>query len=533
MNSVDDDSTTDVRPPPGTLAPGAGALRQQVVSGVGWKLATQAVVQATRIVVGVVLARVLVPRDFGLASMALLFVGLVSVFTDLSLGAALIARRTISENDRCTAFWTTVLAGAACAGGGVAAAPLVGRLFSTPAVVPLFAVTSTIFLITSLSSTQIALLNREMSFRSLQLREMAGATTGGAVGVALALLGAGAWTLVLQAIVAETVSLALVWRFSPWRPQARYSIESLRRLGSFAGKTSGARVLGYVNLNADNFLIARFLGAAPLGVYAVAYNVMFAPLARLAAPIQQVLFPAFALIAEDRRRAGAAWLRGTRVVAAASVPAFVGLAVVAPDFVPVVLGARWHKAVPVLQLLCLAGLSQSLQTLNHSMLQALDRAGALLAFMIFSATVTVSSFAIGLHWGIVGVAAGFAAARTIVLPVFTTVVSRAAQIRPLAFVRSILPVVEVSTIMGVLAYGMRLALVHAGVAAGIRLAVVIAAGAIVYVALLARREPGFVAEAVALARRRGKGSRSEAATGSPGMPTKVERGDLGEEREQQ
>src|SRR5204863_2836008 len=116
--------------------------------------------------------------------------------------------------------------------------------------------------------------------------------------------------------------------FSSCRPGATWSSGSFRRLGSFAGKTSGARVLGYVNLNADNFLIARFLGAAPLGVYAVAYNVMFAPLARLATPIQQVLFPAFALISADPPRTGAAWLRGNRIVAAISVPAFVGLAVV-------------------------------------------------------------------------------------------------------------------------------------------------------------------------------------------------------------
>src|ERR671933_679246 len=128
---------------------------------------------------------------------------------------------------------------------------------------------------------------------------------------------------------------------------------------------------------------------------------MFAPLARLATPIQQVLFPAFALIAADRPRAGSAWLRGTRIVAAITVPAFVGLAVVAPDFVPVVLGHRWQNAIPVLQLLCIAGLSQSLQSLNHSMLQALDRAGALLAFMIFSATLTVSAFAVGVAAGAV------------------------------------------------------------------------------------------------------------------------------------
>jgi O-antigen/teichoic acid export membrane protein len=484
--------------------PAAPTLRQQVVSGVGWKVATVAVVQVTRIVVGVILARLLVPRDFGLASMALLFVGVASVFTDLSFGQALIARREISERDRSTAFWTTLAAGVLCAGGGVAAAPLVADFFSTPAVAHLFAVTSTLFLITAFSSTQIALLTRELRFRSLQLREMAGTVLGGVVGVVLAFAGGGAWAIVVQALTAEAVSLVLVWRFSSWRPSVTWSAESFRRLGGFAGKTSGARVLGYVNLNADNFLIARFLGAAPLGVYSVAYNVMFAPLARLAAPIQQVLFPAFALIAADPPRAGGAWLRGSRIIAAITVPAFVGLAVVAPDFVPVVLGHRWHKAIPVLQLLCIAGLSQSLQTLNHSMLQALDRAGALLAFMIFSATLTVSAFAIGLHWGVVGVAAGFAVARTTVLPVFTTIVSRAAQTRVLAFVGAVRPVLEVSAAMGALALALRLGLEDAGAAAGLRLAAVVAFGAAVFPALLAWREPELVREVWTLVRRRGR-----------------------------
>ena len=501
---MNEDSSTEVEARPEAPPAPRPTLRQQVVRGIGWKIATQVVVQTTRIVVGIALARLLVPRDFGLASMALLFVGVTSVFTDLSFGQALIARRTITESDRSTAFWSTLAAGAVCTAAGVAAAPLVADFFSTPAVAHLFAVTSILFLITSFSSTQIALLTREMQFRSLQLREMAGAVVGGVVGVVLALGGLGAWALVAQALTAEGISLVLVWRFSPWRPRLTYSKESLRRLGSFAGKTSGARILGYVNLNADNFLIARFLGAAPLGVYSVAYNVMFAPLARLATPIQQVLFPAFAQIAGDRSRASSAWLRGIRIVAAISVPAFVGLAVVAPDFVPVVLGHKWHKAVPVLQLLCIAGLSQTLQTLNHSMLQALDRAGALLAFMIFSATLTVSAFAIGLHWGVVGVAAGFAAARTTVLPVFTTIVCRAADTRVSAFVGAVRPLLEVSAAMGALALGLRLALVDAGTSAGLRLAAVVAFGAVAYVALLVWRDRELVAEIRGLVRRRGR-----------------------------
>jgi O-antigen/teichoic acid export membrane protein len=116
-----------------------------------------------------------------------------------------------------------------CAGGGVAAAPLVADFFSTPAVSHLFAVTSILFLITAFSSTQIPLLTRELRFRSLQLREMAGTVLGGGGGggVALAFAGLGAWAIVM-ALTAEGVSLVLVWRFSSWRPSATSSNESFR-----------------------------------------------------------------------------------------------------------------------------------------------------------------------------------------------------------------------------------------------------------------------------------------------------------------
>jgi PST family polysaccharide transporter len=130
----------------------------------------------------------------------------------------------------------------------------------------------------------------------------------------------------------------------------------------------------------------------------------------------------------------------------------------------------------------------------------------LLGFMIFSATLTVSSFAIGLHWGVVGVAAGFAVARTTVFPVFTTIVCRAADTRVRAFASSIHRVLEVSLTMGALAYALRVSLEHVGVPAGPRLAVVVVTGAAVYVALLAWREPELVAEARTL----GPGSRHTA-----------------------
>lgn len=477
-------------------------LRQRVISGVGWKLGSQLVVQASRTGIGILLAHLLSPRDYGLAAMALIFTGLASIFTDLSLGAALIQRESLSEQDCSTAFWTTIAAGASCMAIGVASAPLVARFFSTPAVAPFLAVASASFLLSAIASTQTALLTREMQFRSLQLREMAAVVTGGLTGLAVAIAGFGPWAIVVQALAAEAVAVVLVWSFSPWRPRLTYSLASLRDLGSFGGATAVARVLSYFNVNVDNLLIARYVGAAPLGVYAIAYSVMFAPLVRIATPIQQVLFPAFARLQGDVPRLGSAWLRGNRVVAAISVPAFMGMAVVAPDFVPTVLGGRWEGAVPILQLLCLAGAAQSLQSLNWSVLQARGQTTLLVGFMVFSTIVTVGSFVVGVHWGVVGVAAGFAVARVGVLPVFTWVACRTIEMPILAYVRSVRRVVETSLAMAVIVYAFRLLLVHQEVAAGARLALVVVAGAAVYLGPLLWREPELLAEARDLRPRR-------------------------------
>jgi O-antigen/teichoic acid export membrane protein len=484
------------------LTTAAADLKGQVVSGVRWKLATQLVVQVTRTGVGILLAHLLVPRDFGLAAMALIFTGLASIFTDLSLGAALIQRETLTERDRSTAFWATVAAGAICTGVGIAAAPLVADVFSTPAVASLFTLASVTFLLSAVSATQTALLTRELQFRSLQLREIAGLLVGAVAAVVVAVAGGGAWAILVQVLAAEAVSMVLVWRFSRWRPKAMFSWAAVRELGSFGGQTAAARTLGYLNLNADNFLVGKFAGANALGVYALAYNIMFAPLARVAAPIHQVLFPAFSRMQTEPPRVGAAWLRGNRLVAAISVPAFTGLAVVAPDFVPVVLGDRWHEVVPVLQLLCIAGVAQSLQSLNWSVLQAFGRVGSLLRFMLFSTSLTVGAFAIGVHWGVVGVAAGFAIARGAILPVFTVMTCRASRTPISAYLRSVRPILEVSLGMTAVVYAVRLVLSEGGVSAGPRLAILMLLGAASYLGALLWRDPGLLADARSLGPRR-------------------------------
>jgi O-antigen/teichoic acid export membrane protein len=480
----------------------ADNLRGKVMRGLGWKVVSQVINQGTRIAVGILLAHLLTPHEFGLAAMALVFTGIASIFTDLALGTALIQRPTITEEDRSTVFWTTMAAGVSMTAVGIALAPAAGAFFSTPAVTSLFAATSLLALLSAFAVTQEALLTREMSFRSLELREIAATMLAAITGVVMAFAGFGAWAIIGQALCAGAVRAVLVWRLSPWRPRWIYSRESLRTLGSFGTKTLVARFLGYLNLNADNLLVGKYIGSNALGVYAVAYNVMFLPISRFALPIQQVLFAAFVRLQHEPARLGQAWLRGGRLISAATVPAFLGMAVVAPDFVPVIFGDRWHKAIPVLQILSLAGVAHSVQTLNWSVIQAFGKAGLLLRFMIFACVVTVGAFVIGLQWGIVGVATSFAVSRVVVLIVNTRVTCRTAGVAISAFTRSLSGVLALSLAMAAAVYGGRLALLRMDVPAADRLLILVVLGASLYAVLVWWRTPDLVAEARALLQRR-------------------------------
>jgi O-antigen/teichoic acid export membrane protein len=458
----------------------ADDLRGKVRRGVGWKLLNVTLGQGSEIVISIVLAHLLLPHDFGLAGLAIAFSGIPLQFTDLGLGAALVRTKTITEEDRSTVFWACVVAGTVLMLVGVGASPLIAGFFSNPRVMPMFAVLSTSFLFLSLGQTQSALLTREMSFRSLELRNIAATLVGALAALVVALAGGGAWAIIAQVVCTSAGSTVMLWTVSPWRPQRTFSRESFRTLGAFGVKSLGMRMLGWANLNTDNLLVGRVLGSTALGIYSIAYNVMVLPSSNIMAPLRDVLFAAFARLRDEPRRLGEAWLRINSVAGSVLVPAFVGLAVVAPDFVPAVLGQRWHAAIPVLQLLSLGGAAQSLQSFNGQVYQALGRPGLFLRFLCFATALMVTGFGIGLLWGVAGVAGSYAVARTILLVANSVQMSRLMHFSVWRMMRSYVDIFGRAAAMAAAVYGERLALIHLGVPLGVRLAALVVGGTLSY-----------------------------------------------------
>ena len=477
-------------------------LTGAVLGGVAWKATSHVVAEGSRVVVAIILARLLTPSDYGIAGMALVITSFVALFADPSLGAALIQRPAVSENDRSTVFWTALGVGATLTVVGTALAGLVAHFFGEPQVRDMFIVTSLCFTLSSLAVVPRSLLVRRLAYRTLEIREMTSRVAGGVVAIALAFAGVGPWAVVSNFVATVVVSTVLLWLLVDWRPRFTYSMESLRDLGGFSSKNFGATMLAWGNLNLDNVLVGRALGSAALGAYSLAYNVMFLPITRIGRPLSDVLSPAYSRIQGDRDRLQRAWLRGKRMVVLLVAPGFLSILVCAPDLVHVVFGTKWDDAIAPLQLLCIAGLAHSLGMLNWGVLAASGNAGSLLRLTLLTSVVTWTGFAIGLLWGIVGVAAAYAIARWILVLPEAWITSRAVSF---AFKPTLLAggaIMPLGIAAAIVAFLFRRLLVAEDVAPILRIVLVVAVLLGVYVLAVVVTLPRLVADVRATLARR-------------------------------
>jgi O-antigen/teichoic acid export membrane protein len=475
-------------------ASGAPSIAAGVRRGVSWKFLSQGVTVGLQFVTTIVLARLLTPRDYGLAAMVLIFRRVVMLFSDFALTPALVQRPVLTESDRSTAFWTSVSLGTCFTVIGILLSNVIAALYGQPEVEPLFIAFSFSFLLVSLGATQAALLTRDLDFRSLEIRNIIGTVLGSVLAVVLAVLGFGPWAIVSQPLATFGISTALLWLFSSWRPLLTFSTRSARQLLTFSTNVFGTQVLTYLISNLDNFLVGRFLGPASLGTYRLAYNLVIYPLSHLSGPIVAVLFPAFSRIADERPRLTSAYLRAGRLIVAIILPLFLLLVVTVPDLVPIVLGSKWSGTTTVIQILSWLGILQSLKGLNTAILQACDRTGLLFRLALAGLPVYVVGFVVGLKWGIVGVAMGAAVAATIVQPLYTVATARTLGIRKRQVIYESWRVIVAATATFVLVVLLRLLLLELAVPPGARLAILVVVFLGLYVMLVLKAEPRIRAE---------------------------------------
>jgi len=382
-------------------------LRKRVVSGSIWNAGASLVRYGFDIAVNIVLARLLVPEDFGLVAMATVMSGLVAVLGRVGLGNALVQRKEIDESHRSSVFWVMVPLSLVLAGLTAASGPVVAWFYEEPALLVIMPVVAIQFPIGGLSTVPLARIQRDLRFKTLAQVNLAAIFISGTAAVATAALGGGVWSIVMRALLVQGVSMLAFVAVAKWRPRWTFRWAAIRDLLKFSVSYYFNQVVIYASRNLDTILIGRFLGSAPLGIYSRSYTLMMLPLQSVNTAVYKVLFAAFSSIQDDSARVRRIYLQYSGALAIFIFPAMLGLALVANPLVITVLGPEWAELGPILEIMAPAATWQGVMSIHQTLYLAKGRTDLQLRYTIIGRAFVIAGIVAGLRWGINGVAAGF------------------------------------------------------------------------------------------------------------------------------
>ncbi len=462
--------------------PPAEAVSRSAVRGVAWLGVERIVDQFLAFAVFVVLGRLLAPHDFGVMAAATVVVFFLRVLVNTGFARALVQRDELSDDHVDAAFWTSLGTGVALALLTIACAPALADLFDEPDLVPVVRALSVVFVLAGFESTQSALADRRMAFGVQAVRRFIASVVSAAVGLGLAFGGAGVWALVGQLIALEATLVVALWSLTQWRPRLRFSAAHFRDLFGFGLNYVGIRALFYLSQNADNFLIAAVLGPVKLGLYVIAYRVLFVMIELVTLAINQVALPTFARFQNDRERLHETFYSAVTLGATAGWPVFAGLALVADRLIPFLFGDKWDGSVPVMEALAISGAVQVVIVFTQNLTIAIGHVRNEFRWNVFATTVQVGAFAVTAHLGIVAVALGLGAANLVLWPIRVAMVARLTGISAGEYARRLLGPLLATAVMAAVVFGVERAVTDAP--DGLALLAEVAAGVTAYLAAL-------------------------------------------------
>lgn len=378
----------------------AESLREKTISGMLWSFSDSIAGQAIQFVVGLILARILSPAEFGLVGMITVFLAVSQSFIDSGFAQALIRKPGAGENDYSTVFWFNLGAGVIFFALFFALAPAISRFYNEPKLLALTRVLSVILIINSFGMVQRALLTRRIDFRQQTIITVVSALISGVVAIWMALTGYGVWSLVWKSLIGYLIQAVLLWWLSKWRPVFIFSWESFRDLFAFGSKLLISGLIDTVYRNIYPLIIGKVFTAEDLGFYSRADQFTKLPSQNISQVVQRVSYPALSQLQDDNPKLKSGYRKVITTTMYISFIALLCLAAVAKPMIVVLIGEKWLPAVPYLQLLCLGGMLYPLHAINLNMLKVKGRSDLFLRLEIIKKLLAVPVILAGIFIGI-------------------------------------------------------------------------------------------------------------------------------------
>lgn len=395
-----------------------------------------------------VLARLLLPSDYGLIGMVATLVALLQVFSDMGLSWATIQRRDLTAAQVSNLFWINAAAGLLLWVGCIVAAPGIAQFYGRPELRAITMVMGASFFIGGLAVQPFALMRRRMDFRRVALVQMASVAGAAISALAAAAAGWGYWALVIQALAGQAINLVGAWPGSGLRLHWPRHHVGTRGMVAFGGLLALNGILIYVARNFDSVFIGRAFGATELGYYNRAYFLMMLPSYLAMGVLTDLMVPSLVSLQDLPQKFGDAYRRAVRLSAFVGCPMALGLALTAGEAVQLVYGPQWLAVVPMLLWLSIAGITQPIYNTTGWLFTAKGRAGIYLVLTGVNAVALLAAFWLGSRISATAVAAAYGLVMGLLLVGPALMLAHhAAHLRTMDTLRALLPTAACLAIM--------------------------------------------------------------------------------------
>ena len=388
------------------------SLKDKTVKGVGWSVADSLLGQGVTFIVGLVLARILSPSEYGLIGLTTIFITVFNAIIDSGFSQAVIRKKDANNDDYNTMFITNMVLSVVMFFVLFFGAPAIARFFERPELVCLTRVMGVILIINALSITQNTVLTKRIDFKTKTKASLISAVLRGIVGIAMAYLGFGVWALVGQQITKQLANTICLWIFNKWWPNFRFSRQSFRYMWGFGWKLLVSSLIDTIWNQLYQVVVGKFYSPATLGQYSRSkeYASLFS--SNLNSIVGRVSFPVLAEIQDDKSRLKSAYRRIIKTTMFFTAVCMISMGAVAEPMIYCLIGPQWHQAATFLPLICISMSLYPLHAINLNMLKVQGRSDLFLTLEIVKKIIAIGPICLGIfvdvYWMVAGtVVTGF------------------------------------------------------------------------------------------------------------------------------
>lgn len=424
------------------------SLRKQAISGLVWTFGMQFGNQLIGFIVSMILARILLPAEFGLIGMIAIFIAVGKSLMDAGLSQSLIRSQNSDQEDLSTVFFFNLAASFLIYILIYFSAPLIANFYNQPILINIIRIFCITFIISAFSSVQMARLTKRMDFKTQTLIGLPSTIVGGIVGIIMAYMGYGVWSLVWSSLISAFLGSLQLWIYSKWTPSFVFNIEKFKDHFNYGYKLTLSGLLDTIFNNIYLIIIGKFFSPAQVGFYTRAETMKQLPVTNISTALNKVTFPLFASIQDDDVRLKRVYKQLMQMVVFVIAPVLIFLGVLAEPTFRFLFTEKWLPAVPYFQILCVTGILYPIHAYNLNILKVKGRSDLFLRLEVIKKIIVVVTISFTIKFGIIALLYGQIFTSLVAFFINTHYTGKFINYKTLQQAKDIIPIIILSAFSG-------------------------------------------------------------------------------------